>query len=105
MEYGGDMTDEKVIVTKKVIAEQIASRHGLSKIESKLIVDDVFECIAESLGKGVMVSISGFGKFETRSRATRRGINPATLERIEIQGTVQTRFKASKSLKALVNKG
>ena len=104
MEYGGDMTDEKVIVTKKVIAEQIASRHGLSKIESKLIVDDVFECIAEALKRGDTVNISGFGRFEIQTRAKRMGINPATLEKIEIQESVLPRFKASKSLKEFIEK-
>ena len=96
------MTNVKEFITKKEIAEQIASRYALSKIESKLIVNDVFDCISESLKKGATVNISGFGKFETRARAKRIGINPVTLERIEIQGTVLPRFKASKLLKELV---
>ena len=104
MEYGGDMTDVKEIITKKEIAEQIANRHALSKIESKLIVNDVFDCIAESLKEGNAVNISGFGKFETRTRAKRMGINPATLEKLEIQESVLPRFKASNSLKEIVKK-
>ena len=104
MEYGGDMTNVKEIITKKEIAEQIASRHALSKIESKLIVNDVFDCIAESLKKGDEVNISGFGKFEIRTRAKRMGINPATLEKIQLQESVLPRFKASKLLKKIVEK-
>lgn len=101
MEYGGDMTDKKII-TKKEIAEQIANRHALSKIESKQIVSDIFDCIAESLKKGDAVNISGFGKFEIRTRVKRMGINPSTLKRIEIQESILPRFKASKSLKEFI---
>ena len=98
------MTDVKEIITKKEIAERIASRHALSKLESKLIVSDVFDCIAESLKKGDVVNISGFGKFEIRTRAKRMGINPVTLEKIQIQESVLPRFKASKTLKELIEK-
>ena len=46
----------------------------------------------------------GFGKFEIRTRAKRMGINPVTLEKIQIQESVLPRFKASKTLKELIEK-
>ena len=48
---------------------------------------------------GKRVDISGFGKFEVKERAARKGINPQTKEVIEIAAAKVPGFKASKSLK------
>ena len=48
------------------------------------------------------VDISGFGKFEVKTRAERVGINPATKEKITVPASKTPGFKASKSLKDAV---
>lgn len=89
-------------LNKKMIAETVAEKHSLTKKEASEIVDLVFGTIAEGLKEGAKVDISGFGKFEVKTRAARTGINPQTKETIEIAPSKVPGFKASKSLKDLV---
>ena len=58
--------------------------------------------MAETLKNGGKVDISGFGKFEVKTRAERIGINPATKEKITVPASKAPGFKASKSLKDAV---
>lgn len=90
------------ITNKKVITEIISERFSMTKKEAGEIVDTVFDTISESLVKGDRVDITGFGKFEVKTRAARMGINPQTGEPIEISATKIPGFKASKSLKDMI---
>lgn len=90
------------ITNKKVITEIISERFSMTKKEAGEIVDTVFDTISESLVKGDRVDITGFGKFEVKTRAARMGINPQTGEPIEIGATKIPGFKASKSLKDMI---
>lgn len=89
-------------VNKKSIAETLAEKHDMTKKEAAAVVDTVFDTIAESLKDGAKVDITGFGKFEVKTRAARTGINPQTKEQIQIPATKVPGFKASKGLKDLV---
>jgi DNA-binding protein HU-beta len=90
------------LLNKKSLTVTIAEKHNLTKKESAEIVDLVFDEIAETLKKDGKVEITGFGKFEVRTRASRTGVNPQTKEPIEIACSRVPSFKASKSLKDLV---
>ncbi len=87
------------ILNKKEIAELVADKHNLTKKEASEIIDLIFETMTETLKKGNRVDISGFGKFEVKTRAARTGINPQTKEQIEIPESKVPAFKASKNLK------
>ena len=52
--------------------------------------------------KGDSVLLTGFGKFEVRTRAARTGINPKTLEKIKLPATKVPAFKPGKALKSAV---
>ena len=90
------------IMNKKMLAEAVAESQDITKKQAVAIVDCVFNTIAESLKDGAKVDITGFGKFEVKTRASRTGINPQTKEAIAIHETKVPGFKASKSLKDLV---
>ncbi len=96
LSHGGNIMD---IINKKNISEEVAEKHNLTKKESAEIVDLVFDTIVDSMKDGKRVDISGFGKFEVKERAARKGINPQTKEVIEIAAAKVPGFKASKSLK------
>ena len=57
-----------------------------------------------ALKKGEKVQLVGFGTFEVRQRAARKGRNPQTKEEIKIPASKAPVFKAGKALKELVNK-
>ncbi|MCI6271835.1 MAG: HU family DNA-binding protein [Erysipelotrichaceae bacterium] len=87
------------VLNKKALAEVLAEKTGMTKKDSVETLDIVFSSITESLSKGVKVDISGFGKFEVKTRSARTGINPLTKETIKIAESKVPGFKAAKALK------
>lgn len=89
-------------LTKAQMAELLYDRIGLSKRESKDIVDAFFDLIAKRLIDGDNVRISGFGNFQVREKAARPGRNPRTGESIPIEARRVVTFHASNKLKEKV---
>ena len=60
--------------------------------------------ISESLQNGNRVEIRGFGSFSSRKRSSRMARNPNTGKAISVVSKFHPYFRASKSLKADLNK-
>lgn len=90
---------ETPALTKAHLAELLFDQIGLNKRESKDMIDAFFVLIAEGLGEGRDVKISGFGNFQIRTKAPRPGRNPRTGEAIPIQARRVVTFHASHKLK------
>ena len=90
-------------LNKTHIVENVLKQVNMTKKDASLAVDAVFESISEALGKGDKVQLVGFGNFEVRSRAARKGRNPQTGEEIEIPEAKLPAFKPGKNLKEMVN--
>ena len=60
------------------------------------------QTILETLNAGDKVQLSGFGTFEVRERAERKGRNPKTGEEIQIGARRSPMFKPGKALKEAV---
>jgi integration host factor subunit alpha len=91
-------------MTKADIIETIHNKvGGFSKKEAADVVETVFDAIKETLERGEMVKISGFGNFVTRDKAARTGRNPQTGEEIEIAARRVLTFKPSQVLKDALN--
>jgi len=58
--------------------------------------------IEEALKNGEKVQLIGFGNFEVRDRAARKGRNPQTGEEIQIAASKVPAFKPGKALKDAV---
>ena len=67
-------------LTKADIAENLVEEVGLSKKDSKDLVESFFDVIRESLIQREQVKLSGFGNFEVREKSQRPGRNPKTGE-------------------------
>jgi len=89
-------------VNKQELVTSVAEKSGLTKKDSEKAVNAVFASIEEALAKGDKVQLVGFGTFEVRSRAARKGRNPQTGEEIEIAAAKVPAFKAGKSLRDTV---
>ncbi|MDD2557057.1 MAG: integration host factor subunit alpha [Desulfuromonadaceae bacterium] len=94
--YGGSMTKADLI-------ENVYYKTGFSKKESAEIVEAVFELMKQTLERGDKIKIAGFGNFEVKQKATRRGRNPQTGEEIEISARKILTFKPSQVLKNTIN--
>ncbi|MFD0587802.1 HU family DNA-binding protein [Paenibacillus sp. GCM10027627] len=90
-------------MNKNDLVNTVSEQSGISKKDSEKVVETVFEVIAQTLASGENVKLVGFGNFEVRERAARKGRNPQSGEEIDIAETKVPAFKASKQLKKLVS--
>lgn len=90
------------MANKAQLIENVAEKTSLTKKDATTAVDAVFESIQDSLSNGEKVQIIGFGNFEVRDRAARKGRNPQTGEEIEIAASKVPAFKPGKALKDAV---
>ena len=86
---------------KKDLIDKIAAV-GLTKKQAGEALEAVLEAVSDSLKSGEPVLLTGFCKFEVRTRAARTGINPKTLAKIKLPATKVPAFKPGKALKAVV---
>ena len=89
-------------VNKTELVNSVAEAAGLSKKDASKAVDAVFDTIQDALAKGDKVQLIGFGNFEVRERAARKGRNPQTGDEIEIAASKVPAFKPGKALKDAV---
>jgi integration host factor subunit alpha len=90
-------------MTKADLVEKISLMTTFTKKESSEFVDRVFDVVKSTLEAGENIKISGFGNFEVKDKASRRGRNPKTGEVIEITPRRVLTFKPSQILKKSIN--
>ncbi len=89
-------------MNKTDLINAVAEAAELSKKDATKAVDAVFNSILNALKQGEKVQLIGFGNFEVRERAARKGRNPQTGEEIEIPASKVPAFKPGKALKEAV---
>jgi integration host factor subunit alpha len=82
-------------VTKETLTLLLQDRFGISRQESRQIVERFFKVMKDTLSQGEDLLISGFGKFSVRHKTARRGRNPQTKESLTISARKVVVFKAS----------
>ena len=92
-------------MTKADLVDVLFDRMGLSKRESKLLVDVFFDEIRARLEEGCTVKLAGFGNFQLRDKPQRPGRNPKTGEEIAITARRVVTFHASAKLREAVLAG
>ena len=91
-------------MNKADLVAAVAAKTGDTKKNAEAAVNAFVDVVTESLKKGDKVQLVGFGSFEVRKRAARKGRNPQTREEIKIPASKAPVFKAGKALKEKVNK-
>ena len=99
MRQGGE-----IMKYKRDIYKSMATKLGFSNERSKEAVEYIFSKISEFLAEDEKVQLIGFGSFEVRDRAKRKGRNPQTGKPITIEASKAPVFRAGTALKELVNK-
>ncbi|HLG22686.1 MAG TPA: integration host factor subunit beta [Candidatus Manganitrophaceae bacterium] len=91
-------------MTKAELIEKV-SEHltALTKRQTEILVNTVFDSIKEALAKGDKIEIRGFGSFRLRHRKMREGRNPKTGALVNVPAKRVPFFKAGKELKELVD--
>ena len=91
-------------MNKSELIAAIAAKTGETKKDAEATLNAFVDVVTNALVKGDKVQLVGFGTFEVRKRAARKGRNPQTKEEIKIPASKAPVFKAGKALKDLVNK-
>lgn len=91
-------------MNKADLVAGVAAKTGETKKAAEASVDAVVTVLKELLAKGEKIQLVGFGSFEVRKRAARKGRNPQTGEEIKIPASKTPIFKAGKQLRDAVNK-
>lgn len=89
-------------INKSELTKEVASKTDLKQKDADAVIDALVETIKDDLSKGNKVQIIGFGSFEVRNRAARKGRNPQTGKALTIPATKVPAFKPGKALKDAV---
>jgi len=92
------------MASKTELIDLVAAKTGQAKSDTTKTVNAMLDVIKEQLAQGDKIALVGFGTFEVRERAARKGRNPQTGEEIEIAAAKAPAFKAGKDFKEAVNK-
>lgn len=91
-------------MNKAELITVMSEKSKLTKKDAEAALKAFIEAVEEALEKDEKVQLIGFGTFETKKRAARKGRNPRTKEEIDIPASVAPVFKAGKEFKERVNK-
>jgi DNA-binding protein HU-beta len=89
-------------MNKSELINSLSEETAYSKKDVSRVLESLTRIIERTLKKGEKVSLTGFGSFWTSRRPARKGINPATKERISLPAVNVPRFKAGKNLREIV---
>lgn len=91
-------------MTKSELIEAVAAKvTNFSRKDVEIIVETLFESMAQSLSQGDKVEIRGFGSFKIKERDGRQGRNPKSGENIFIDAKKVPFFKAGKEIRERIN--
>jgi len=90
-------------MTKADLIEEVSRVVEMTRKESEVIVESIFDSIVKALRGGDKIEIRGFGSFRTRQRQPRIGRTPKSGTRVEVPAKKIPYFKPSKELKDVVN--
>jgi DNA-binding protein HU-beta/integration host factor subunit beta len=80
-------------MTKKDMARAIAEDSGITQVQAKAIVQQVFDSVVETLLPERRIELRNFGVFEVTERGPRRARNPRTGERVSVPAKRVVTFK------------
>ena len=91
-------------MTKSGLIEEVAKRTPhISKKDTEVVVNTIFDSMIDSLKTGDRIEIRGFGSFQVKMREAREGRNPKTGEPVHISAKRTPFFKVGKELKEMVD--
>jgi DNA-binding protein HU-beta len=94
------------LVNKAELIEAIAERADLKKADATKAVEALFDgngIIVGALKGGQKVQVTGFGTFQAKDRAARKGRDPRTGAEIQIKAATVPSFKAGQVFKDALN--
>jgi integration host factor beta subunit len=92
-------------MTKSDLIERVAARkEHVSKKDTELVVNTIFDSMTEALRTNDRIEIRGFGSFQVKVREAREGRNPKTGDEVRIPAKRTPFFKVGKELKERIDR-
>ena len=88
-------------ITKKVLAQNISQKLGLSQKDSLFFVNSFFKVLTDN--KNTIINVNKFGTFSYKKSPERIGRNPKTLQEFIIKSRQKLIFKPSDRIKKTIN--
>lgn len=90
-------------MTKSILIDKVAEKVAdLTRTQTEIVVDTVFEAMKNALIKGDKIEIRGFANFRLKTRKHRQARNPKTGEKVEVPAKKVIFFKVGKELRELL---
>jgi DNA-binding protein HU-beta len=90
-------------MNKSQLIKSVAEKSDLSQKQVSEALSLIEATLIESLKAGEKVQLSGFGTFEVRERAERKGRNPKTGEVVTVPACKYLAFVSAKAVKETLN--
>ncbi|MEJ2068788.1 MAG: integration host factor subunit beta [Syntrophobacterales bacterium] len=90
-------------MNKSQLIEALAKEENLTLKKAEMVVNAMFENMAEALINNERIEIRGFGSFKVKFYSGYKGRNPKTGDIIEVGGKKLPFFKVGKDLGELVD--
>ncbi len=91
-------------MTKRELVDEINKRFPyLSRRDSEIIINAIFDAITNALAEGGRIEIRGFGSFVVKHRRAREGRNPKTGQSVSVAAKRIPFFKVGKELRLRVD--
>lgn len=91
-------------MTKKDIVRTIADQAGMTQLDTKALVQKMFDAIVQTLVAERRIELRNFGVFEVKKRAPRKARNPRTGEKVFVDEKYVVTFKPGKRMEEEVRK-
>ena len=92
-----------VALTKSKLIDVIAERSGLPRKRAEVVVNAIFDAMADALIQGNRIEMRGFGSFAVKDYDPYTGRNPRTGEEVSVPAKRAIKFKVGKELRKRVN--
>ena len=84
-------------MNKTALIDRIAEGTGLTKVETEVVLDGLFQTIREAVAAGEVVDVRGFGQFKPKHRKAREGRHPKTQAPITIEARIVPSFQPARA--------
>ncbi len=91
-------------MTKSALIDRVTEKvEGLTRKQTEIIIDTIFDSIKDTIAKGEKIELRGFGNFRLKQRRPRKARNPKTGNSVDVPAKRVLYFKVGKALKDALN--
>ena len=97
IDKGGDLQ-----MNKSDLVARMAKKSEISQSSAEVALNEFMAGVSDALKKGERVTLVGFGSWDVRKRAARKGRNPQNGKALNIPARRVVRFRTGSELKGRV---